>query len=46
MLDVDQPQANVYHYVSARLVKPYVAGYSVKDPMDNWQIKNLSVLKH
>jgi oligopeptide transport system substrate-binding protein len=46
VLDVDQPQANVYHYVSARLVKPYVAGYSVKDPMDNWQIKNLSVLKH
>ena len=46
VLDADQPQANVYHYVSARLVKPYIAGYSTKDPMDNWQIKNLSILKH
>lgn len=45
-MDVDAPTVFVYHYTSARLVKPYVAGYSVKDPMDNWQVKNWSILKH
>ncbi len=45
-LDADQPNVNVYHYVNARLVKPYVAGYSTKDPMDNFQLKYWSILKH
>lgn len=46
VLDADQPVINVYHYVSARLVKPYVSGYSDKDPMDNWLVQNWSIQKH
>lgn len=46
VLDKDAATVFVYHYVSARLVKPYVDGYSVKDPMDNWQVKNWKILKH
>ncbi len=46
VLDKDAATVFVYHYVSARLVKPYVAGYSVKDPLDNWQVKNWKILKH
>lgn len=46
VMDKDAATVFVYHYVNARLVKPYVAGYSVKDPMDNWQIKNWKILKH
>ncbi len=45
-MDKDAATVFVFHYVNARLVKPYVAGYSVKDPMDNWQIKNWKILKH
>lgn len=46
VLDKDAPDIFVYHYVSPRLVKPYVAGYSDKDPQDNFQVKYWSVLKH
>ncbi len=46
VLDRDAPDIFVYHYVSPRLVKPYVAGYSNKDPQDNYQVKYWSVLKH
>ncbi|MBF0804506.1 oligopeptide ABC transporter substrate-binding protein OppA [Neisseria sp. 19428wB4_WF04] len=46
VLDQDAATIFVYHYTNARLVKPYVAGYSVQDPMDNWQIKNWKILKH
>lgn len=46
LLDKDAATIFVYHYVSPRLVKPYIAGYSNKDPMDNYQVKNWSVLKH
>ncbi len=46
VMDKDAATVFVFHYVNARLVKPYVAGYSVKDPMDNWQIKNWKILKH
>lgn len=46
VLDKDAATIFAYHYVSARLVKPYVVGYSNKDPMDNFQVKNWSILKH
>lgn len=46
VLDKDMPNINVYHYVNVRLVKPYVEGYSEKDPMDNFQLKNWSVAQH
>jgi len=45
-LDADMPNINVYHYVSPRLIKPYVVGFSTKDPLDNWQAKDLKVAKH
>ncbi|KLT72837.1 peptide ABC transporter substrate-binding protein [Neisseria arctica] len=46
VLDKDMPNINVYHYANVRLVKPYVEGYSVKDPMDNFHLKYMSVAKH
>ena len=45
-LDQDMGLLNMYHYVSARLVKPYVIGFPTKDILDNWQAKNLSIAKH
>ena len=45
-LDADMPLIQVYHYISARLVKPYVVGFPSKDALDNWQAKDLSVAKH
>lgn len=45
-LDADMPNINVYHYVSPRLIKPYVVGFSTKDALDNWQAKDLKIAKH
>lgn len=45
-LDQDMGLLNIYHYVSPRLVKPYVIGFPTKDILDNWQAKNLSIAKH
>ena len=45
-LDQDMPLLNVYHYVSPRLVKPYVIGFPMKDALNNWQAKDLSIAKH
>lgn len=45
-LDKEAAGVFVYHYANARLVKPYIAGYSAKEPMDNYQVKYWSVLKH
>ncbi|TYA50928.1 oligopeptide ABC transporter substrate-binding protein OppA [Aggregatibacter actinomycetemcomitans] len=36
----------VYNYVNPRLVKPYVKGYSGKDPQDNVLLRNLYIIKH
>lgn len=36
----------VYNYVAPRLVKPYVKGYTAKDPQDNILIRNLYLIKH
>ncbi|WP_143515731.1 ABC transporter substrate-binding protein [Psychrobacter sp. JB385] len=45
-LDQDMPLLNVYHYVSPRLIKPYVIGFPMKDALNNWQAKDLSIAKH
>ncbi len=45
-LDADMGLLNIYHYVSPRLVKPYVIGFSEKDALDNWQGKDISIAKH
>ncbi len=45
-LDKDSVIVPVYYYVSARLVKPWVGGYTGKDPQDNIYVKNLYIIKH
>lgn len=45
-LDKDGAAVMVYHYVGTKLVKPYVSGYSSKDPQDTWQVKNFKILEH
>jgi len=45
-LDKDSAIVPVYYYVNARLVKPWVGGYTGKDPMDNVYTKDLYVIKH
>ncbi|MCR0997956.1 oligopeptide ABC transporter substrate-binding protein OppA [Serratia rubidaea] len=46
LLDKDSAIVPVYYYVNARLVKPYVGGYTGKDPLDNVYDKNLYIIKH
>lgn len=46
VLDKDSALVPVYHYVNARLVKPWVGGFSTQDPMDNVYVKNLYIIKH
>lgn len=45
-LNKDSAIVPVYYYVNARLVKPWVGGYSGKDPMDNIHVKDLYIIKH
>lgn len=45
-LDKDSAIVPVYYYVNARLVKPYVGGYTGKDPLDNVHVKDLYIIKH
>ncbi len=45
-LDQDSVIVPVYYYVNTRLVKPYVGGYTGKDPLDNVYDKNLYIIKH
>jgi len=45
-LDKDSAIVPVYYYVNARLVKPYVGGYTGKDPQDNVYVKDLYIIKH
>lgn len=45
-LDKDSAIAPVYYYVNARLVKPWVGGYTGKDPLDNVYVKDLYIIKH
>lgn len=46
VLDKDSATIFVYHYVSPRLVKPYVLGYSSNDPQNTWQVKDWKIAKH
>lgn len=45
-LDADMPLLQIYHYVDPRMIKPYVIGFTDKDALDNWQVKDLSIAKH
>ncbi|EBD1257869.1 oligopeptide ABC transporter substrate-binding protein OppA [Salmonella enterica subsp. arizonae serovar 62:z4,z32:-] len=45
-LDQDSAIVPVYYYVNARLVKPWVGGYTGKDPLNNIYVKNLYIIKH
>ncbi|XPE38709.1 hypothetical protein ACNKHS_07335 [Shigella flexneri] len=38
-LDKDSAIVPVYYYVNARLVKPWVGGYTGKDPLDNISVR-------
>ncbi len=42
-LDKDSATIFVYQYTAPRLVKPYIQGFSVVDPLGNWQAKDLSI---
>lgn len=46
VLDKDSVIVPLFYYVNARLVKPYVGGYTGKDPLDNVYDKNLYIIKH
>ncbi|MEY8709367.1 oligopeptide ABC transporter substrate-binding protein OppA [Mangrovibacter phragmitis] len=46
LLDKDSVIVPVYYYVNARLVKPWVGGYTGKDPLDNVYVKDLYIIKH
>lgn len=46
VLDKESATIFVYQYVSPRLVKPYVAGYADQDPLSQWHVKDLKILKH
>lgn len=45
-LDQDMPLLNVYHYVGTQLIKPYVVGFPVNDPLDNFQVKDMKIIAH
>lgn len=45
-LDKNSAIVPVYYYVSTRLVKPWVGGYSDKNPQDYIYVKNLYIIKH
>ena len=45
-LDKDSAIVPVYYYVNARLVKPWVGGYTGKDPLDNTYTRNMYIVKH
>ena len=43
IIDKDSVIAPVYHYVSARLIKPNVGGYTGKNPLDQVYVKDLYI---
>lgn len=45
-LDKNSAIIPVYHYVNVSLVKPYVGGYTGKDPLNYIYIKDLYIIKH
>lgn len=46
VLDKDSVIVPIYYYKNLRLVKPYVGGYTGKDPLDNSHDKDLYIIKH
>ncbi len=42
----DYPLLPLLQYTVARLVKSYVGGYSIKNPMDRYRSKDLYIVKH
>ena len=42
----DYPMLPLLQYTIARLVKSYVGGYSLKNPMDRYRSKDLYIVKH
>ncbi|MFD0966342.1 ABC transporter substrate-binding protein [Seminibacterium arietis] len=46
ILAADAPIVPIYNYVNPRLVKPYVKGYTGKDPQDHIYLRNLYIIKH
>lgn len=45
LLESHNAHIDVLYYANVRLVKPYVQGYSNKDPLDQWQARYWSVAK-
>lgn len=45
-LDKDSVIVPVFYYVSPRLVKPWVGGYSGKDPLGSAYTKDMYIIKH
>ncbi|NDJ57877.1 oligopeptide ABC transporter substrate-binding protein OppA [Enterobacteriaceae bacterium 4M9] len=45
-LDKDSAITPLFYYVNARLVKPWVGGYTGKDPLDNTHTKDMYIIKH
>ncbi|MBS0856278.1 MULTISPECIES: ABC transporter substrate-binding protein [unclassified Tatumella] len=46
ILDKDSGIVPVFYYANTRLVKPYIGGYTGKDPLDHIYDKNLYIIKH
>lgn len=46
ILDKDSVIVPVFYYTNTRLVKPYVGGYSGKDPLNYVYDKDLYIIKH
>ena len=42
----DYPMLPLLQYTVPRLVKSYVGGYSLKNPMDRYRSKDLYIIKH
>ncbi|WP_340617878.1 oligopeptide ABC transporter substrate-binding protein OppA [Xenorhabdus entomophaga] len=45
-LDKDSAIVPIYYYTNSHLVKPYVGGYTGKDPLDNFHAKDMYIIKH
>ncbi len=46
IMDEESAIVPIYYYVSPRLVKPYVGGYSIKNPMGYATTKDLYIIEH
>lgn len=46
ILDEDSAIVPIYYYVSPRLVKPYVGGYSVNNPLGYAYTKDMYIIEH